>query len=110
MWTVSGAGTNPSIYFEFLWVILRYLALAALGFLSFYFFYNASIFSVGSFGFMIRSSFDLFRLDLLKKFGLERPKDSIEEFDSWDKLNELVVLGSHSTTFHKLEYREEKEN
>lgn len=106
MWAVTGAGTNPGIYLGFAWLTLKYLFLAVLGFGSCYFFYNASIFSVGSFGLMIRSSFDLFRLDLLKKLGVERPKDSIEEFDTWNDLNELIVLGEHSTTFHKINYRE----
>lgn len=109
MGAVNGVGTNPGVFIDFLWVVFRFLALAALGFISCIFFYNASIFSVGSFSLMIRSSFDLFRLDLLKKLGLKRPKDSIEEFDMWDNLNELVALGEHSVTYHNLEYREENE-
>jgi len=87
--------------------VLPYFVAAVVGFVSSAFFYNASIFSVGSFGLMIRSSFDLFRMDLLKKFGLERPKDSIEEFETWNNINELVTLGRHSITFKKLKYREE---
>jgi len=108
MGAISGAGTDPAVFFEFSGKTLKYLAAAALGFISCGFFYNASIFSVGSFGLMIRSSFDLFRLDLLKKLGMERPKDSIEEFETWQKLNELIVLGSHSLTFKKLDYREKE--
>ena len=108
MWTITEAGANPAIYFEFLWVVFKYLSLAALGFAGCYFFYNASIFSVGSFGLVIRSSFDLFRLDLLKKLGMDRPKDSEEEFEKWQQLNELMVLGDHSLTFTKLDYREKE--
>ena len=108
MGSVTGAGTNPAVYIEFSGRAAKYLSAAALGFISCGFFYNASIFSVGSFGLMIRSSFDLFRLDLLKKLGLERPKDSIEEFETWQRLNELIVLGSHSLTFTKLDYREKE--
>ena len=57
---------------------------------------------------MIRSSFDLFRLDLIKKLGVNRPKDSVEEFDTWQSLNELLVLGSHSLSFKKIDYRKEE--
>ncbi len=57
---------------------------------------------------MIRSSFDLFRLDLLKELGLERPKDSAEEYETWYALNEMIVLGSHSLTHTKIDYRQEE--
>jgi hypothetical protein len=57
---------------------------------------------------MIRSSFDLFRLDLLKQLGLERPKDYGEEFSTWYSLNELIVLGGHSVSFTDLKYRPEE--
>ncbi|MDL1944934.1 hypothetical protein FBQ99_21620 [Chloroflexi bacterium CFX2] len=105
---VNGAGTDPAIFIEFSGTVMRYLTAAAVGFISCGFFYNASIFSVNSFGLMIRSSFDLFRMDLLKKLGLERPKDSEEEFNTWQVLNELIVLGSHSLSFKKLDYRKEE--
>jgi hypothetical protein len=105
---VSGAGTDPAIFVEFSGTVVKYLAAAALGFVSCGFFYNASIFSVNSFSLMIRSSFDLFRMDLLKKLGVKRPKDSIEEFEIWQNLNELIVLGSHSLTFEKIAYRKEE--
>ncbi|PWB73183.1 MAG: hypothetical protein C3F07_10030 [Anaerolineales bacterium] len=105
---VSGAGTNPKVFLDFLPVIGKFILLAGVGITCCYFFYNASIFSVGSFGLMIRSSFDLFRLDLLKKLGVERPKDSIQEFETWNSLNELIVLGRHSLSFRKLDYREKE--
>lgn len=108
MATVSGTGTDPKIYYKFLEAAGKYLVFAGLGILFCYFFYNASILSVGSFGLIIRSSFDLFRLDLLKEFDLERPKDSIEEFKAWNNLNELMVLGSHSLLYTKLDYREKE--
>jgi hypothetical protein len=57
---------------------------------------------------MIRSSFDLFRHDLLKKFGLKRPDDSAEEYDTWYALNELIALGDHSLTYKKMRYRAEE--
>lgn len=72
------------------------------------FFYNASLFSVGSFGMVIRASFDLFRFELLKKMGLERPKNTAEEFDTWYQLNDLIALGNQSVTFTSLTYREKE--
>lgn len=106
MAAVTGAGTDPKIYYKFLEAGGKYILFAGFGFAFSYFFYNASILSVGSFGLIIRSSFDLFRLELLKEFDLERPKDSVEEFETWNNLNELIVLGSHSLKYTKLDYRE----
>ena len=108
MFTIEGAGSSPSVYFDFLEKGAPYLLLTGAALLVARFFYNASIFSVGSFGLMIRSSFDLFRLDLLKQLGLKRPLDSIDEFEKWEMLNELIVLGGHSLSFTKLDYRKEE--
>ena len=38
-----------------------------------------------AFGIMIRSAYDLFRLDLLEQFRLKTPKNSVEEFQVWRK-------------------------
>lgn len=107
---IDGAGTDTKIYFEFWSLAGKYIIYATFGIISCYFFYNTSIFSVSSFGLMIRSSFDLFRLDLLKKFGVEKPTDSIKEFDVWNQLNELIVLGSHSFVYKKIDYLNEEKN
>jgi hypothetical protein len=104
--TVTSSG--PVVFIEAFSKTATYLLAAALGFLSADLFYKASILSVSSFGLMIRSSCDLFRKDLLKKFELNRPRDSVEEFDTWQKWNELIVLGSHSLTFKKIDYRTEE--
>lgn len=99
---------NPAVFFQFLSKTTPYFVSAAGGLLSFGFFYNASIFAVGSFGLMIRSSFDLFRMDLLKKLQLVEPHNSIEEFETWQNINELIVLGSNSLSYKQLEYRPEE--
>jgi hypothetical protein len=106
MGTLDIGSGDPSVYSDFVAKATRYLVAAAFGFGSFGFFYNASIFSVGSFGLMIRSSFDLFHLDLLKKLGLKRPGDFGQEFTTWSNLNELVMLGERSLTFENLDYGE----
>jgi hypothetical protein len=101
---VNGAGTTPAVFFNYLFVALQYLVIAGAGIGLSVFFYKASIFSVGSFGLMIRSSYDLFRKELLKKFEIPLPKNSYDEFYAWKKLNEFMVLGNHSLTFDILEY------
>ncbi len=99
--TLSGA----SLLFDTLGKALRYVVAGLIG-LGFNMFFNrASIFSVSSFGLMIRSAYDLFRIDLLKQLRVKRPANSIEEFAMWKNLNEFVVLGKHSLLFKKLVYR-----
>jgi hypothetical protein len=73
------------------------------------FFHTAAIFSVGDFGMMIRSAYDLFRLDLLEQFRLKRPKNSVEEFQMWKNLGELIVLGQESMDFQPLRYEVKKQ-
>lgn len=72
-------------------------------------FNRASVYSVGAFGMMVRSAYDLFRLDLLEKFRLEIPDNSVEEFFVWKNLTELLVLGTKSLEFEPLEYDLEKQ-
>ncbi|SRR5258706_330360 len=110
-YTMSKTTVNlggAAVFLEFLVKTLPYFIALVAGLLISIFFYNASLFSVGAFGLMIRSSFDLFRLDLLKKMGLELPKNSIEEFETWYNLNELIILGRHSLTFKKIDYRKKE--
>jgi len=83
----------------------RYILAGIFALVSIWFFHKASLFAVGGFGEMIRSSYDLFRLDLLEKFNLEPPKNSIEEFHIWRNLSELLVLGQDSLDFEPLKYR-----
>ena len=71
-------------------------------------FNRASVYSVGAFGMMVRSAYDLFRLDLLEKFRLQVPENSVDEFHKWKNLNELIVLGPKSLEFEPLEYDLEK--
>ncbi|MBK9210800.1 MAG: hypothetical protein IPL71_21975 [Anaerolineales bacterium] len=47
---------------------LRYVTAGVLSLASIWFFNRAALFSVGAFGAMIRSAYDLFRLDLLHQF------------------------------------------
>lgn len=108
MATTNVVSGNMEVFTTFAGEILKYLFAAVLGMLVGYFFYNTSIISLGSFTLTIRASFDLFRLDLLKKLEMARPKDFDEEFDTWANLNELIVLGKQSLTFQNFGYRKEE--
>ncbi len=94
-------------FLDFLFQVSRYLISMIISIAVSAFFYNASLYSVGSFGLIIRASYDLFRLDLFKKMGLKPPKNSIQEFKTWRQLNELVALGRQSLSFKCLNYRED---
>jgi ABC-type multidrug transport system fused ATPase/permease subunit len=96
---------NLMVFLGSLGKALPYLTVLLISLASTIIFYRASLYSVSSFGLMIRSSFDLFRLDLLKKLGLRRPVDSVQEYNTWYTINELIALGDHSLTYEKLNYR-----
>ena len=93
MWTFDVGNFGPVAFFTFFMQAFQYLLAAAIGMISCGLFYKASILSVGSFGLMIRSSVDLFRMDLLKRLEVERPRDSREEFMAWQTLSDRIVLG-----------------
>ncbi len=94
---------------SFLTNSIRYISAGLLALFSNWFFNRAALFSVGDFGMMIRSAYDLFRLDLLEQFRLEHPKNSVEEFQVWKNLGELIVLGQESMDFKPLEYEIKKQ-
>jgi hypothetical protein len=83
---------------------LRYMLSGGFGLFLNWFFNRAAIFSVADYGMVLRSSYDLFRLDLLEHFRLRSPKDSVEEFQMWKNLRELFVLGQESIEFRPLKY------
>lgn len=97
--------SNSELFVAAAGISLRYIIAAAFAFVGNVFFYKAAIYSVSSFGLMIRSAYDLFRMDLLKKYQLKQPSNSREEFYAWKELNEFVVLGKHSLTFKQLDYQ-----
>jgi hypothetical protein len=55
------------------------------------FFYGLAVKSASQYGDRLRSSFDLFRLDLLKQLGFARPTKFAEECEMWQKLSQLMV-------------------
>lgn len=72
----------------------RYLILAPLFLGIAFFFYLASLPAVKQYGNMIRSSYDLFRFNLLEQLRLPLPPNLGEEFDLWKAWSEFVAVGS----------------
>jgi hypothetical protein len=58
------------------------------------FFYALSVKAAMQYGDRLRSSFDLFRLDLLKQLGFVRPTKLSAERDTWQKISQLMVYGT----------------
>jgi len=65
-------------------------------------FYKGSFPIVMQYGNMIRSSFDLFRFQLLKQFNLKLPKDLDlkQEYDLWSKISEFITIGEYRGTLN----------
>lgn len=78
----------PSSSNSILYVLL---GLAALGIA--WFFYTASLMNVTKYGNLIRSSYDLFRFNLLEKLHLKLPPNNQEEKELWYKLSEFITIG-----------------
>jgi hypothetical protein len=104
MWNTTVAAESQMIFALFIQDVLRYLIAAMIGMICFVFFYKASIISLSAFTLTIRSSFDLFRLDLLKKLEMARPNNFGEEVDTWNNLNELILLGNESLSFQPFNF------
>jgi len=72
------------------------LAYLAIGFATLaiaWFFYNASLMNVSKYGNLIRSSYDLFRFNLLEKLHLPLPTNSEEEKMRWRDVTNFVTIG-----------------
>lgn len=84
---------------------LRYIIAGLFALFLNWFFNKAALFSVSGYGAMIRSAYDLFRLDLLEHLRLKTPKDSVEEYFIWKNLGEFTNLGKESLEFKTLSYK-----
>lgn len=70
------------------------IVLAAWAIGSTIFFYGLSVSAAAQYGDMIRSCFDLFRLDLMERLQLVRPERLAAERAQWEKVSQLVVYGT----------------
>jgi hypothetical protein len=73
------------------WLYLLY-SLPAL-FVS-YVFYRACLLIISEYGDLVRSAFDLFRSELLKKLNLSLPRDLTAETNLWSKISEFINIGN----------------
>jgi hypothetical protein len=81
---------NPGVYLE---RICYYCVIFVFTLVMFYIFYRGSLPLVMQYGNMIRSSYDLFRMQLLEELNLELPEDSVREHDLWSKISEFIAIG-----------------
>jgi hypothetical protein len=79
----SNVSSNPVIYLA---VGIFALAIA-------WFFYTASLLNVTKYGNLIRSSYDLFRFNLLDKLHLKLPPNSESEKELWEQISEFITIG-----------------
>jgi hypothetical protein len=80
----------PRIYEE---RAIIYLMIGTVSLIFVFLFYRASLVSVSEFGGMIRSSYDLFRFDLLKALHFKLPEDSRSERELWEEIGQVVMKG-----------------
>jgi hypothetical protein len=73
---------------------LLYLLFAFFSIASSYIFYRASVQKVSHYGNLVRSSYDLFRMDLLKELRHQLPTDFLFERLTWEKLSNFMVAGT----------------
>jgi Ca2+/Na+ antiporter len=73
---------------------LIYLLLGIVALCIAWFFYTASLLNVAKYGNLIRSSYDLFRFNLLEKLHLKLPTDSEKEKELWEQLSRFVTVGT----------------
>lgn len=71
---------------EYLLIGLAFLALA-------YCVYRLSVFTAENMGLIVRSSFDLYRLELFEKLNRKRPQSLKEERELWDPISEFMMVG-----------------
>ena len=73
-----------------IWWLLKIVSLVALS----YFFYRLSINRAHAWGLLVKSAFDLFRWDLLKKLGYaQTPKQRKDERALWNEISRQAVFG-----------------
>lgn len=94
LYALLALSVGPWLWFKpSLWFLLAAGALVIS-----YFFYRLSIGAAFELGEMVRSSFDLFRLDLMKALQRPRPATLAVEQAQWEELSKLAVYG-FSTDF-----------
>jgi hypothetical protein len=79
--------------------IIVYVAVSLLALVVFWFFYTTSLYNVSQYGNLIRSTYDIFHLQLLKTLRLddlppdELPENTEEEKQIWKRICEFIEIG-----------------
>jgi hypothetical protein len=71
-----------------------WFSLAAASVVLSYFFYRIGVNAAYQHGELIRSSYDLFRLDLMEALGLPHPANLLVEQAQWEEFSRLAVYGT----------------
>lgn len=81
---------GPWLWYEFyIWIVLSLASLVVT-----YFFYRLAVNAAFQYGELVRSTFDLFRLDLMKALGLPPPGNLLVEQKQWEEFSQLIVYGT----------------
>jgi hypothetical protein len=92
IYSVIALFIGPWLWFnQIFWVIL-----AIAGGLVAFAFYRIAVGAAYRFGELVRSSFDLYRLDLMAAFNLPIPTSHTQELTQWSQVDQLIVYGNHS--------------
>jgi hypothetical protein len=83
--------------------IALFLGVAVIGPVAAWLLYLAAVENYVAFGELVRTSVDLYRLDLLDALGVNRPHSLREERALWDALQRVFAFGQESVDFS---YRE----
>jgi hypothetical protein len=88
---------EPNLYFQ---RIFTYFAIGILTLGVAWFFYTASLLNVTKYGNMIRSSYDLFRFNLLDRLHLKLPPHLKKEREFWGTVSEFITIGDRFGGLH----------
>ncbi len=80
--------------------IMLYLVGCAIMIVCFFFFYRATLPVAQQYVALLRSTFDLFRFDLLRQLRIAPPEDSPSERDKWRKISEFITRGDSFGPLH----------
>jgi len=71
----------------------EYICIGTLFVIAAYFAYRLSIPTAENFGLLIRTSYDLYRFELLRQLNHPIPKSIQQEKNSWEKISEYMIAG-----------------
>jgi len=108
----SSLGLSAPLYFisvdlpsQIYWQrAILYLIASGFMLLACFIFYKAALPIATQYGNMVRSTFDLFRFDLLAQLKLALPEDSDAEQDTWRKVSEFMAISDMAGPL-KFEYQ-----